>query len=206
MEKFTSLKAYAAPLPRDNVDTDIIFPARYLTTVKRTGLGDMAFESLRLRQDGRPDPTCIFNQPPFDEAEILIAGRNFGCGSSREHAVWALQGMGFRCVIAKSFGDIFFSNCFTSGILAIRLPDEEVDKLIVGAHEGKLVIDLETQTLTGPGGKTISFEIDDFQRTCLLEGLDTIALALQDAEKIAAFEAGQRSAQPWLYATEESVK
>ncbi len=206
MEKFITIKSFAAPLPRDNVDTDVIFPAKYLTTVRRTGLGEMAFEGLRFRPDGNPDPSCIFNQPQFDNVAILITGHNFGCGSSREHAVWALQGMGIRCVIAKSFGDIFFSNCFGNGVLTIRLPDEDVDRLVENANDGELVIDLERQTITKPDDTKLTFDIDAFQKKCLLAGLDTIALALQDQDKITAFEAKQRSAQPWLYALEGSDK
>ncbi len=201
MEKFKTLKAIAAPLPRDNVDTDIIYPGKYLTTIARTGLGEMAFETIRYRADGSPDPNCIFRQPPFDRAEILLAGHNFGCGSSREHAVWAIRDLGFRCIIAKSFGDTFYFNCLTNGLLAITLGEDEIDRLVSSAGEGKILVDLENQSVQGPDGGVYPFEMDGFQRDCLLKGLDAIDLTLQDEDLIAAFEAQQRIEQPWLYAS-----
>ncbi len=201
MEKFKTLKAIAAPLPRDNVDTDIIYPGKYLTTIARSGLGEMAFETIRYREDGSPDPDCIFRQSPFDRAEILLSGHNFGCGSSREHAVWAIRDLGFRCIIAKSFGDTFYFNCLTNGLLAITLGEDEIDRLVSSAGHGKILVDLENQRVQGPDGEVYPFEMDGFQRDCLLKGLDAIDLTLQDEDLIAAFEAQQRVEQPWLYAS-----
>ena len=201
MEKFKKLKAIAVPLPRDNVDTDIIYPGRYLSTVARTGFGEIAFETIRYLEDGSPDPDCVFSQPPFDRAEILLAGHNFGCGSSREHAVWAIRDLGFRCIIAKSFGDTFYHNCLANGLLALTLEAESVDKLIARTKDGEIVVDLENQRVRGPDNEDYRFEIDGFQKDCLLRGLDAIALTLQDEDRIAAFEQRQRTEQPWLYAS-----
>lgn len=200
MEKFKTLKAIAAPLPRDNVNTDIIYPGKYLSTVARSGFGAMAFETIRYRQDGSPDPDCIFRQSPFDGAGILLTGHNFGCGSSREHAVWAIRDLGFRCIIAKSFGDTFYHNCLANGLLALTLETEAVDRLIAGAKDGEIVVDLENQRVQGPDREVYRFEIDGFQKDCLLRGLDAIALTLQDEDRIAAFEQRQQAEQPWLYA------
>ena len=201
MEKFKTLKAIAAPLPRDNVDTDIIYPGKYLSTVARSGFGEMAFETIRYRENGSPDPDCIFRQPPFDRAEILLAGHNFGCGSSREHAVWAIRDLGFRCIIAKSFGDTFYFNCLTNGLLAITLGETEVDRLVSSAGDGKILVDLENQRVQGPDSEIYPFEMDGFRRDCLLKGLDAIDLTLEDEDLIADFEAQQRIEQPWLYAS-----
>ena len=201
MEKFKTLKAIAAPLPRDNVDTDIIYPGKYLTTIARSGLGEMAFETIRYRENGSPDPDCIFRRPPFDRAQILLTGHNFGCGSSREHAVWAIRDLGFRCIIAKSFGDTFYFNCLANGLLTITLSEDEVDRLVSSAGDGKILVDLEKQRVQGPDGDVYSFEMDGFQRDCLLKGLDAIDMTLQDEDLIAAFEAQQRVEQPWLYAS-----
>ena len=207
MEKFTQLTAVATPFPRANIDTDVIIPARYLKTVKRTGLGAGAFHALRYRDDGSLDPDVIFNRPPYDTAQILIAGANFGCGSSREHAAWALRDLGYRCIIAPSFADIFASNCFKNAILTIELPDADVARLIDDAERGAerganatVTVDLEAQTVSGPDGGTIGFDIDPFRKHCLLNGLDEIALTLRSDDAIAAFEQRDRLSQPWLYA------
>lgn len=200
MEKFKTLKAVAAPLPRDNVDTDIIYPGKYLSTVARSGFGEVAFETIRYRPDGSPDPDCMFRQAPFDRAGILLAGRNFGCGSSREHAVWAIRDLGFRCIIAKSFGDTFYYNCLANGLLALTLEAEAVEQLIARAKDGEIVVDLENQRVQGPDSEVYRFQIDEFQKDCLLRGLDAIALTLEDEERIAAFEQRQRAEAPWLYA------
>jgi 3-isopropylmalate/(R)-2-methylmalate dehydratase small subunit len=204
MQPFTTLQGIAAPLPMVNVDTDKIIPAKWLKTIKRTGLGVALFEPLRFKEDGSPNPDFVLNREPWRRAEILIAGANFGCGSSREHAPWALLDYGIRCVIAPSFADIFFNNCFKNGILPIVLPQEEVDILMQEASTAKvpvLTVDLEAQTITrATGNAPIAFEVDPFRRHCLLNGLDDIGLTLQKAERIGAFEQAQRARQPWLHA------
>ncbi len=201
MEKFTKLTSVAAPLPLSNVDTDMIIPARFLKTIKRTGLGEGLFYALRHDDEGeRVD--FVLDRPAYKNAQILIAGANFGCGSSREHAPWALLDGGIRCVIAPSFADIFYNNCFKNGILPIVLPEEEIDKLLEDAERGAnatVTVDLENQTIQGPDGGTISFEIDPFRKHCLLNGLDDIGLTLKKAPQIDAFEARQKAGQPWLY-------
>src|SRR5947208_16364138 len=173
MEKFTQLTGVAAPLPIVNLDTDKIFPAIYLKTIKRTGLSKWLFEELRFRQDGSENPDFVLNQGPYRNAKILIGADNFGCGSSREHAPWALLDFGIRCIIAPSFADIFYGNCFKNGILPIKLPQEEVDKLMDDAERGanaRISIDLEAQEIRGPDGGCLKFEVDPFRKQCLLNG------------------------------------
>ncbi len=203
MQPFTTLEGIAAPLPVVNVDTDKIIPARHLKTIKRTGLGVHLFETLRFQDDGSERPEFVLNREPLRHAEILIAGENFGCGSSREHAPWALLDYGIRCVIAPSFADIFFNNCFKNGVLPIVLPKDQVELLIREASEAKdptFTIDLEKQEIHRPTGNEIfRFEVDAFRRHCLLNGLDDVGLTMQKARRIDDFEAKQRAAEPWLY-------
>jgi 3-isopropylmalate/(R)-2-methylmalate dehydratase small subunit len=203
MQPFTTLTGIAAPLPLVHVDTDKIIPARHLKTIKRTGLGAALFETLRYREDGSEHPHFVLNKDPHRYAKILIVGENFGCGSSREHAPWALLDFGIRCVIAPSFADIFFNNCFKNGILPIVLPQEQVDILAREASEAPdptFTIDLEKQEIHRPtGNEVIRFEVDPFARHCLLNGLDDVELTMQKAARIDDFEAKQRGAQPWLY-------
>jgi 3-isopropylmalate/(R)-2-methylmalate dehydratase small subunit len=202
MQKFTTLTGIAAPLPMINVDTDKIIPKQYLKTIARTGLGKALFDEMRYRQDGSENPDFVLNQSAYRNAKILVAGENFGCGSSREHAPWALLDFGIRCVIASSFADIFYNNCFKNGILPIKLPQEVVDQLMDDAKKGanaRLTIDLEQQTVTRPDGEKIHFEIDAFRKHCLLNGLDDVGLTLQKAPAIDRYEEKQRLSQPWLY-------
>ena len=202
MDKFTTLTGVAAPLPMANVDTDKIIPARFLKTIKRTGLGVHLFDTLRYDAEGRERPEFVLNQGPYRRAEILIAHENFGCGSSREHAPWALLDFGIRCVIAPSFADIFYNNCFKNGILPIKLPQEEVDKLMDDASRGAnaiISVDLEKQEIRGPDGGCIRFEIDAFRKHCLLNGLDDIGLTMQKAANIDSFETKAKVGQPWLW-------
>ena len=199
MKPFTKLTAVAAPLPVPNVDTDKIIPKQHLKTIKRTGLGKVLFDELRYHQDGSEIPTFILNQPAFRSAEILVTGENFGCGSSREHAPWALADFGIRCVIAPSFADIFFTNSAKNGILLIALPKDVVDVLLADAATGQpFVVDLAAQTITRPNGGVTKFEIDEFRKKCLLGGLDDIGLTLEHASAIDAFEAAERTTRPWL--------
>jgi 3-isopropylmalate/(R)-2-methylmalate dehydratase small subunit len=201
MEKFTTLTAVAAPLPLANVDTDKIIPARFLKTIKRTGLGRHLFDTMRYRQDGSENPDFVLNQETYRGAKILIAHENFGCGSSREHAPWALLDFGIRCVIAPDFADIFYNNCFKNGILPIRLPRAVCDQLMADARMGanaRLTVDLEQQMVVRPNGEKIRFEIDPFRRHLLLNGLDDIGQTLQRASAIDAFEARRQAEQPWL--------
>jgi len=200
MEKFDKLTSVAAPLPLINVDTDMIIPARFLKTIKRTGLGADLFSTLRFNEDGTDRVDFVLNKPAYKDAEILIAGENFGCGSSREHAPWALLDYGIKCIIAPSFADIFFNNSSKNGILLIKLSKEEVDQLMNEAERGAnatISVDLEAQEITGPDGGVITFEVDEFKKHCLLNGLDDIGLTLQKADKIEKFEANQRITQPW---------
>ena len=200
MQKFTKLTGVAAPFPLRNVDTDMIIPKQFLKTIKRTGLGKALFYELRYDQNGKENPDFVLNKPAYRSAEILVAGENFGCGSSREHAPWALLDFGFRCVIAPDFADIFYNNCFQNGILAIKLPQEQVDKLMDDAERGanaKLSIDLEAQEIRGPDGGVIHFEIDPFRKHCLLNGLDNIGLTLEKEKAINAFESRDAVARPW---------
>ena len=201
MQKFTKLTGVAAPLPMINVDTDMIIPKQFLKTIKRTGLGTALFSEMRYDQAGKEQPDFVLNKPAYRKATILVAGDNFGCGSSREHAPWALLDYGFRCVIAPNFADIFYNNCFKNGILPIKLPQADVDKLMDDAKRGAnatITVDLETQEIRGPDGGMITFEIDAFRKLCLINGLDDIGLTLQKGKAIDAFEEKAKIAQPWL--------
>jgi 3-isopropylmalate/(R)-2-methylmalate dehydratase small subunit len=203
MQPFTTLTGIAAPLPQANVDTDKIIPARFLKTIARTGLGKSLFANIRYREDGSENPDFILNQEPYRKAEILVAYENFGCGSSREHAPWALLDFGIRCVIAPDFGDIFHNNSFKNGILPIRLPRDICEKLMEDARLGanaRLTIDLARQVVLRPNGEEIPFEVDAFRKHLLLNGLDDIGQTLEHAPAIDGYEAKQRAAQPWLYA------
>ncbi len=202
MQAFTQLSGVAAPLPMINVDTDMIIPKQFLKTIKRTGLGKSLFFDQRYLDDGAENPDFVLNRPAYRNARILIAGENFGCGSSREHAPWALLDFGIRCVIAPSFADIFYSNCFKNGILPVVLPSEEVARLMAEAEQGAnavFTVALDAQQVTTPSGRTISFDIDSFRKHCLLHGLDDIAQTLKQTASIEAFEERQRGEQPWLY-------
>ena len=200
MEKFTILSGVAAPLTMENVDTDMIIPKQFLKTTKRTGLGKGLFYEHRFDEQGREIEDFVLNRSVYRESKILVTGKNFGCGSSREHAPWALLDFGICCIIAPSFADIFYNNCFKNGILPITLPQKDMDKLMDDAERGAnatLTVDLEAQTITEPDGASISFEIGPFNKQCLLEGHDDIALTLKRKEKIADFEARQKQDQPW---------
>ena len=201
MDKFTKLTGVAAPLPIVNVDTDMIIPKDYLKTIKRTGLSKGLFAEMRFNEDGSENPDFVLNKPAYRKAQILVAGDNFGCGSSREHAPWALLDFGIRCVISTSFADIFYNNCFKNGILPIVLPQAEIDKLMDDAQRGAnavISVDLESQTITGPDGGCISFEIDPFRKHCLLNGLDDIGLTLEKVSAIDTFEKGAAQSRPWV--------
>ncbi len=201
MEKFTTLRGVAAPLPMVNIDTDMIIPKNFLKTIKRTGLKDGLFYELRWTADGQKKD-FVLDQPAYQNAKIIVAGHNFGCGSSREHAPWALLDFGIRCVISESFADIFYNNCFKNGILPIKVPKEVIDKLMDDASRGSnavIEIDLEKQEIKGPDGGTVHFDIDPFRKHCLLNGLDDIGLTMEKAADIDAFEAKQKEAQPWLH-------
>ena len=200
MDKFVKLTGVAAPMPVVNVDTDMIIPKDYLKTIKRTGLGKGLFAEARYKDDGSLNPDFILNKPAYQHAQILIAGDNFGCGSSREHAPWALLDFGIRCVISTSFADIFYNNCFKNGILPIVVSQSDLDKLMDDASRGSnavLTVDLEAQEITGPDGGKISFEIDAFKRHCLLNGLDDIGLTLEKATSISTFEQSNAAQRPW---------
>ena len=200
MDKFDKLTSVAAPLPLINVDTDMIIPARFLKTIKRTGLGADLFSTLRFNEDGSDREEFVLNKPAYKDAEILIAGENFGCGSSREHAPWALLDYGIKCIIAPSFADIFYNNSSKNGMLLIQLPKEEVDKLMENAERGanaKLSIDLEAQEITGSDDDVIKFEVNEFKKHCLLNGLDDIGLTMQKNDKINDYEARLKISQPW---------
>lgn len=203
MDKFTKLTGVAAPLPIVNVDTDMIIPKDYLKTIKRTGLGAGLFAEKRYLEDGSENPDFVLNKPAYRKAQILVAGDNFGCGSSREHAPWALLDFGIRCVISTSFADIFYNNCFKNGILPIKVSKEDLDKLMDDASRGAnatLSIDLEKQEIRGPDGGCVKFDIDPFRKHCLLNGLDDIGLTMQKKADIDSFESKQKQSQPWLYA------
>ena len=200
MQKFTKLTAVAAPLPMINVDTDAIIPKQFLKTIKRTGLGKHLFHELRYDEAGNEMPDFVLNKPAYRKAQILVAGDNFGCGSSREHAPWALLDFGIRCVISTSFADIFFNNCFQNGILPIKVSPEDLDKLMDDANRGAnatITVDLERQEIRGPDGGLVQFEMDPFRKCCLLEGLDNIGLTLQNEEAIGDYEAKAKAARPW---------
>lgn len=212
MKSFTQVKGIAAPMDRANVDTDLIIPKQFLKSIKRSGFGPNLFDGLRYLDEGQPDqdnstrplnPEFPLNFPRYQGAKILLARENFGCGSSREHAPWALDDYGFRCVIAPSFADIFYNNCFKNGLLPLVLSEEIVDQLFqeMYATEGyELTVDLEQQTVTTPSDEVFSFEVDEFRRHCLLEGLDDIGLTLQNADAIKAYEEKRRQEAPWLFA------
>jgi 3-isopropylmalate/(R)-2-methylmalate dehydratase small subunit len=200
MEAFTTLSGAAAHLPRANVDTDVIIRIERLTTLDKKDLGRWAFEALRYREDGSEDPDFVFNQPAFRGAPILLAGDNFGCGSSREGAVTALRGMGVRCVIAPSFGDIFFNNCFQNGVLAIRLPAAQVEALAAAGAGGRaLTVDLQGCTLAGADGSVVAFEVDPLRREALLHGLDDIGLTMKDDALIRTWQSADRLRRPWAW-------
>lgn len=201
MEKFTTLTGIAAPMPLINIDTDMIIPKLFLKTIKRSGLGKHLFDEMRYNQDGTEKEDFILNQPAYRNSKIIIAGDNFGCGSSREHAPWAIADFGIRCIISTSFADIFHNNCFKNGILPICLPKEDIDKLMDDASRGAnatITIDLENQEIKGPDGGTIKFEVDEFRKHCLLEGLDDVGLTLQKADKIKTFEDQYTQSMPWM--------
>lgn len=201
MEKFTTLTGVAAPLNMINVDTDMIIPKVYLKTIKRTGLGTALFAEMRYDEQKNEIPDFVLNQPPFRNAKILVAGQNFGCGSSREHAPWALLDFGIRCIIAPSFADIFFNNTFKNGVLPVILPEARVNELLRFLLElpgAEITVDLPSQTVTGPDGKVDKFEIDPFRKHCLIEGLDDIGLTLKKEDKITAFEGQVGGERPWI--------
>jgi 3-isopropylmalate/(R)-2-methylmalate dehydratase small subunit len=201
MEKFTQLTGVAAPLPLINVDTDMIIPKQFLKTIKRSGLGRNLFDEMRFDEQGNEIADFVLNRPAYREAQILVAGENFGCGSSREHAPWALLDFGIRAVIAPSYADIFFNNCFKNGILPIVLPQEQVDALMKDAEKGanaRMTIDLETQTVTSSDGRVFHFEVDPFRKHCLLNGLDDIGLSLEKAAFIESFETTAAQSRPWV--------
>ena len=201
MQPFTSLTGVAAPLDIMNVDTDMIIPKQYLKTIKRTGLGAGLFAEMRFREDGSENPDFVLNQPAYRKAQIVVAGDNFGCGSSREHAPWALLDFGIRCVISTSFADIFYNNCFKNGILPVVVSQEDLEKLMDDASRGAnatLTVDLEAQEIRGPDGGVVKFDIDAFRRHCLLNGLDDIGLTMEKAPSIASYETKAATARPWL--------
>ena len=201
MDKFKKFTGVAAPLAITNIDTDMIIPKQYLKTIKRTGLGTGLFSELRFKPDGSENPDFVLNKPAYRKATILVAGDNFGCGSSREHAPWALKDYGFRVVISTSFADIFYNNCFQNGILPAKVSAEDLGKLMDDAERGAnatITVDLEKQEIYGPDGGVVKFEIDQFRKQCLLEGLDEIGLTLVKAPKIAAFEQGNSAQRPWI--------
>jgi 3-isopropylmalate/(R)-2-methylmalate dehydratase small subunit len=200
MQKFTALEGVAAPLRLINVDTDMIIPKQYLKTIKRTGLGKGLFSEQRYRDDGSENPDFVLNKPAYRKTKILVAGDNFGCGSSREHAPWALMDFGIRCVISTSFGDIFYNNCFKNGVLPIRVSPEDLEKLFDDAERGAnstLTVDLEAQEIRGPDGGVVKFDIDPFRKHCLLNGLDDIGLTQQKQGQIQSYERKAQAERPW---------
>ena len=205
MEKFINLTGVAVPMNMINIDTDMIIPKQFLKTIKRSGLGQHLFDEMRFNRDGSEVEDFVLNKPAYRKASILVAGDNFGCGSSREHAPWALLDFGIKCVISTSFADIFYNNCFKNGILPIKVSKEQLDALMDDAERGAnatLSVDLENQVIQGPDGGEIKFEIDEFKRHCLLNGLDDVGLTMQVNDKIDNFEDQQKAGQPWLYAAE----
>jgi 3-isopropylmalate/(R)-2-methylmalate dehydratase small subunit len=201
MTPFTTLTGIAAPMPLVNIDTDMIIPKQFLKTIQRSGLGKNLFDEMRFTQDGQEIPDFVLNQPAYRSAEIIVAGDNFGCGSSREHAPWALLDFGIRCVISTSFADIFYNNCFKNGILPIVLPPEAVAALMDDAKKGanaRITVDLPSQTVTASDGRTFGFEVDAFKKHCLLNGLDDIGLSLEKASSIDTFERGMATTRPWI--------
>jgi 3-isopropylmalate/(R)-2-methylmalate dehydratase small subunit len=202
MDKFKNLRAVAAPLPMANIDTDMIIPQEHLKTIARTGLGKHVFSNIRYNDDGSENADFVLNKPAYRNAEILITGDNFGCGSSREHAPWALKDFGIKCIIAPSFADIFYGNSFKNGLLPIKLPQATIDDLMKDAQSGAnaiFTVDLENFEITRPDGDVIKFEIDPFRQHCLVNGLDDIGLTVEKGKKISLFEDRQRAEQPWLY-------
>jgi 3-isopropylmalate/(R)-2-methylmalate dehydratase small subunit len=201
MEKFDKLSGIAAPMPLVNIDTDMIIPKQFLKTIKRTGLGVNLFDEMRYTQDGQEIPEFVLNQPQYRAASILVAGDNFGCGSSREHAPWALTDFGIKCIVSTSYADIFYNNCFKNGILPVVLPQEQVDILMKDAEKGanaRIEVDLTAQTITTSDGEVITFEIDPFRKHCLINGLDDIGLTMEKAASIESFEATAAQSRPWV--------
>jgi 3-isopropylmalate/(R)-2-methylmalate dehydratase small subunit len=201
MDKFTKLEGVAAPLKIRNIDTDMIIPKQYLKTIKRTGLGKGLFTEMRYKEDGSENPDFVLNKPAYRKAKILVAEDNFGCGSSREHAPWALLDFGVRCVISTSFADIFFNNCFQNGVLPIKVSKEDLDKLMDDAERGAnatLSIDLESQEIRGPDGGVVKFDIDPFRKHCMLNGLDDIGLTMMKAKSLDTFEKKKHDERPWM--------
>ncbi|AQS46689.1 MULTISPECIES: 3-isopropylmalate dehydratase small subunit [Thioclava] len=201
MEKFEKVTGIAAPMPLVNIDTDMIIPKGFLKTIKRTGLGVHAFDEMRYDRQGNENPDFVLNKPQYREAQILVVGDNFGCGSSREHAPWALADFGIKVIISTSFADIFYNNSFKNGMLPIVLPQEQVDILMKDAEKGsnaRMTVDLENQEITTSEGETIKFDVDAFKKHCLLEGLDDIGLTLEKAAAIDSFETQMHQARPWV--------
>ncbi|SNR40962.1 3-isopropylmalate dehydratase small subunit [Paracoccus sediminis] len=201
MDRFTTLTGIAAPMPLVNIDTDMIIPKQFLKTIQRSGLGVNLFDEMRYDRDGNELPDFVLNQPAYRDARILVAGDNFGCGSSREHAPWALLDFGIRCVISTSFADIFFNNCFKNGILPVVLPQQAVDLLMEDARKGanaRMTVDLENQTVTTSDGVSFGFEVDPFRKHCLLNGLDDIGLTMEKAPAIESYETRMAQARPWV--------
>lgn len=201
MDKFTTLTGIAAPMPLVNIDTDMIIPKQFLKTIHRSGLGKNLFDEMRFNPDGSEKPDFVLNQPAYRESQIIVAGENFGCGSSREHAPWALLDFGIRCVISTSFADIFYNNCFKNGILPIVMPKEVVDVLMDDARKGanaRVTVDLEAMTVTTSEGESFGFDLDPFRRHCLLNGLDDIGLTMEKAPAIATFETQMAQSRPWV--------
>ena len=201
MDKFTELSGIAAPMPLINIDTDMIIPKVFLKTIKRSGLGVNLFDEMRYDNDGNEIPDFVLNKPQYRNSEIIVAGDNFGCGSSREHAPWAIKDFGIRCVISTSFADIFFNNCFKNGILSIVLTKEQVDLLMQDAEKGsneRIQIDLAIQTVTSSDGVVMKFQVDDFKKHCLLNGLDDISLSLEKSDSIEIYETKVADSHPWV--------
>ena len=201
MNKFDKLSGIAAPMPMVNIDTDMIIPKQFLKTIKRSGLGVNLFDEMRYDRDGNEVADFVLNKPQYRETQILVAGDNFGCGSSREHAPWAIADFGITCVIAPSFADIFYSNCFKNGILPIALPQEQVDLLMKDADKGsnaRIEVDLEAQTITSSDGEVFTFQVDAFKKHCLMNGLDDIGLTMEKAASIDSFESAAAQARPWV--------
>ncbi len=201
MQAFTTLTGIAAPLPMANVDTDKIIPARFLKSINRSGFGKHLFANMRFREDGTENPDFVLNKPAYRKSKIIVADDNFGCGSSREHAPWALMDYGIRCVISTQFGDIFYNNCFKNGVLPIKVSPEDLEKLFDDAERGAnatLSIDLEKQEIRGPDGGVVKFEVDAFRKHCLLNGLDDIALTMEKTQQITSYEGKARAERPWV--------
>jgi len=201
MEKFEKISGIAAPMPLINIDTDMIIPKQFLKTIKRSGLGVNLFDEMRYDDNGDEIPDFVLNKPAYRSSEIIVAGDNFGCGSSREHAPWAIKDFGIRCVIAPAFADIFYNNCFKNGILPITLPQDQVNVLMKDAEKGanaRMEVDLVAQQITTSDGEVFSFEVDEFKKRCLLEGLDDIGQTFQKVAAIDSFEAKASDARPWV--------